>query len=185
MIGRFVDATIAYDGSPLRAHWILRRFGIVGDAIVAFRGPCDVTDAEMADLEDLGGVGIRGADMLHFLLERFDECGLETAVLRQRLLAATVAEELARRERPVRRDGDDLWWDDRKLSISIATRSAVSTLVHFALNVTNAGTPVPTAALTELGIEPREFAEGVLARVVAEQASMATARAKVRAKGEA
>ena len=44
------DETIAYDGSQLRAHWILRATGLVGDAVVAFRGPCKVADREMADL---------------------------------------------------------------------------------------------------------------------------------------
>lgn len=184
MIARWLDARLAYDGAQLRAHWILRHTGIVGDAIVAFRGACDVRDAEMADLEDLGGPGIRGEDMLHFLMERFDESSLEAAVLRQRLLAATAAELLRARGHAVTRDGDDLWFAGRKLSISIATRSPVSTLTHFALNVTTAGTPVPTAGLAELHVDPREYALGLLDAVLAEDRSIRTARAKVRGKGE-
>ncbi len=176
---------IDYDGSQLRAHWILRRFAIAGDALVAFRGACDVLDAEMADLADLGGPGIRGSEMLHFLMERFDDDGMRCAVLRQRLLSALATELLVERGHRTIRRGDDLWFDGRKLSISIATRSAVSTLFHFALNVSNRGTPVPTAALDELGVDPVEFADELLARAAAEEESMRIARAKVRAKEEA
>ena len=67
----------------------------------------------------------------------------------------------------------------------IATRSPVSTLVHFDVNVTNDGTPVPTASLDEAGVDPRAFAEDLLQRVAAEEASIRAARVKVRAKGEA
>ena len=185
MITRFVEDVIAYDGSQLRAHWILSRFAITGDALVAFRGPCRVTAAEMADLEDLDGPGIAGDDMLHFVWERFDEASLEAGVLRQRLLAAIAADVLREGGAAIARDGDDLWFDDRKLSISIATRSPVSSLIHFAVNVENGGAPVPTAALAELGHEPRAFATTVLDRVAAEERSIRIARTKVRAKGEA
>ncbi len=185
MITHLSDDVIAYDGSQLRAHWLLRRFDVVGDAIVAFRGPCAVVLDEMADLADLDGPGIRGDDMLHFLMERFDDESLDCAVLRQRLLAAIAVEALQARGHDVKRDGDDLWFRSRKLSISIATRSLVSTLTHFAVNVSNEGTPVPTAALSELEVEPRSFATDVLQRFAAEERAMRIARAKVRSKGEA
>lgn len=185
MIARWLDDRIAYDGSQLRAHWILRRCGIAGDAVVAFCGPCDVRDDELADLADLAGPGIRGDDMLHFLIERFDDATLENAVLRQRLLAAIVGERLRARGHLVSRSGDDLWFAGRKLSISVATKSAVSTLMHFAINVRNAGTPVPTAALEELRVDPRAFAGEVLEALFGEEESIRIARAKVRGKGEA
>jgi len=181
---RYVAETIAYDGAALRAHWVFRHFGIVGDVLVAFRGPCRVSDAEMADLEDLGGPGIAGDDLLHFLWERFDDASLETAILRQRLLSCVAAEELRERGVDATRDGDDLFVESRKLSISIATRSPVSTLIHFAVNVRNAGTPVPTAALDEWAIAPESFARAVMSRVEREEAGIAAARVKVRAKGE-
>ena len=38
---RWETETIDYDGSQLRAHWLLDRFGLVGDALVAFRGAAD------------------------------------------------------------------------------------------------------------------------------------------------
>ena len=187
MKARFLEIATAYDGSQLRAHWILRSFKIVGDALVAWRGPCRVSLPEMADLADLDGPGIAGDDMLHFVMERFDDGDLERAVLRQRLFAAcahALVKELAPAGSRVVRKGDDILVDEGKLSISIATKTACSTMLHFALNVTRAGTPVPTAALLDLRIEPRRFAERLLAEFVEEEASMLDARCKVRAKGE-
>jgi len=186
MLTRWIDGTIAYDGSQLRAHWILSQCGLVGDALVGFRGACRVTAAEMADLADLDGPGIAGADMVHFLWESFAEPGLLLAVHRQRLLAAQ-ARELLRElapDRIVRRDGDDLWVGTGKLSISIATVTPVSSLIHFAANAEQGGAPVPTASLAELGVDPVLFGKRLLERVAAEQQSIAAARAKVRPKGE-
>ena len=54
MICRRLTERIRYDGSQLSAHWILAHAGLVGDAIVAFRGPCDVARDEIADLETAG-----------------------------------------------------------------------------------------------------------------------------------
>ncbi len=186
---RFLDETIAYDGSQLRAHWILRHTRIAGDALIAFRGPCAVSEAEMADLEDLLlGDGIAGDDMLHFLWERFEDTGLGEAMLRQRLLSSMALETLHEsglRSTDLRRRGDDLYLGAGKLSISIATRSLVSTLIHFAINVTNEGTPVTTASLSDLGVDPGDFGRKLLKRVVDEETGLRSARAKVRAKGEA
>lgn len=203
---RWCDEPIDYDGSQLRAHWLLTRFGLVGDAIVGFRGRCDVVADEVADLEDLDGPGIRGDDMVHFVWECFGATDLLLAVHRQRLLAAQVREVL-RELAPtadVTRTGDDLYvCTDRsgagkpdrgerttgrlsigKLSISIATVSPVSALIHFAVNAQQGGAPVPVASLADLGVPVEPFALAVLDRVVEEQRSIADARAKVRAKGE-
>ena len=178
--------SIDYDGSQLAAHWLLQRFAVVGDAIVGFRGRCDVAEAEIADLVDIDGPGIRGDDMVHFVWECFGERDLLLAVHRQRLLAAQAAEVL-RRLAPaaeVARDGDDLFVGQGKLSISIATVTPVSALIHFAVNASPGGAPVQTATLAELGVDPDAFGPAVIAAVGAEQASIAAARAQVRAKGE-
>lgn len=182
----WIDERIAYDGSQLRAHWALARTGIPGDLLVAFRGPCRVLEAEIADLADVDGPGIAGDDMVHFVWEAFSAPDLLLAVHRQRLLAAQAGEILHAMSAAamVRRDGDDLWVGTGKLSISIATVTPVSSLIHFAVNASAGGAPVPTADLQQLGVEPRTFALALLDRVAAEQASIAVARAKVRPKGE-
>jgi hypothetical protein len=179
----WLESTLAYDGSQLRPHWIRGATGIVGDATVAFRGPCRVRAAEMADVADvLAGSTIAGDDMVHFIAEVFDDGDLPRALLRQRLLSAMAAEQL-RELAPgiaLQREGDDLFADGRKLSISVATRSLVSTLIHFAVNVTTTGTPVPTAGLLDLRVDPREFAGRLLDAVAREEESMAAARCQVR-----
>jgi hypothetical protein len=67
-----------------------------------------------------------------------------------------------------------------KLSISIASKSVVSFQIHFALNVVNSGTPVPTSCLSELGIESRGFAALVMKSFVNEFESILQATQKVR-----
>lgn len=186
LITHWIDRRIAYDGSQLSAHWILAETGLAGDALVAFRGPCRVERAEIADLADLDGPGIAADDMLHFMWECFASTDLLLAVHRQRLLSATAGEllnELAVAAE-VRRAGDDLFVDDGKLSISIATASPVSTLIHFALNISPGGAPVRIATLQQLGVDPVRFASRLLSQVAAEQSTIAIARSKVRAKGE-
>ena len=182
----WLEDLIAYDGSQLRAHWILARCGIAGDALVGFRGPCRVAGPEIADLADVDGPGIAGDDMVHFVWESFAQPDLLLAVHRQRLLSAQAVEVL-RVMAPsavLRRDGDDLWVGSRKLSISIATVTPVSSLIHFAVNVVPTGVPVPAADLRTLGVDPLAFGRRLLEVVAAEQASIDEARAKVRAKGE-
>ncbi|MFT4513391.1 MAG: hypothetical protein ACI89X_000334 [Planctomycetota bacterium] len=180
------DQEIAYDGSQLRAHWLLDRFGLVGDAVVAFRGPCNVISDEVADLEDLDGPGIAADAMVHFVWESFTTTDLLLAVHRQRLFAAQVREVVQQLapSSELSRTGDDLYVGDGKLTISIATVSPVSALMHFAVNVQPGGAPVAIATLQELGIDPSTFARAVLERISDEQASIESARAKVRAKGE-
>lgn len=185
---RWLEERLEYDGSQLRAHWIRRNTGMVGDALVGFRGPCKVAEAEMADLEDLlEGTGIAGDDMVHLLWESFEESHLGLAIHRQRLLSAQALEclgELSPRGGELRREGDDLFLGQGKLSISVATATPVSMLIHFAVNVTNSGTPVQTACLHDLGVDPVTFASRLLDRAAREQESIRRARGLVRGKGE-
>ena len=187
---RWLPTKIAYVGTQLRPHWILQATGLAGDALVAFRGPCRVARDEIADLADRDGPGIAGADMVHFVWETFDDGDLERAVLRQRLLAARARETLQRLGRPARlvaqlvREGDDLWLARRKLSISVATKSMVSSLIHFAVNVGRRGAPVPICGLDDLGVAPVRFVRALLAACASEESSMAVARAKVRPREE-
>ena len=172
-----------YDGTQLRSHFALREFGIVGDSIVAFIGPCRVPLSRMVDLVDVRERSpIRAASMVHLIAEHFDE-SLEAAVLRQHVLAAIVAEEArqsASKRADVRRRGNDLFIGRRKLSVSVATRSPVSTLVHVGINIDPRGAPVPAVGLRELGIEPEALAHRLLDRYAEECAIAARSRAKVR-----
>lgn len=176
------DHQIAYLGDQLRSHWILDTFGCFGDAVCAFLGPCEVPTTSLVDLADVReGAIIRARLMLHFIAEWFD-ADLERAILRQRLLVALAA-DLLRESCPdlaLRRSGDDLYVGERKLSVSIATASPVSTLVHFGINVDPAGAPVSAVGLQELGVEPLAFARELMARFATELEGVRAARVKVR-----
>jgi len=173
---------LAYTGHQLRSHWILDSFGLQGDAIVAFRGPCEVALSEMVDLADVAaGEAIEAVEMLHLIAEHFDR-DLQRAVLRQRLLICTLAEHLAMRPGvpPLRREGDDLFVGERKLTVSIATLSPVSALIHVGVNIDPTGAPVPAVGLAEWGVDADELAREVLEAWAAELRSAHLATCKVR-----
>jgi len=178
---RFFARRTDYDGSQLASHWAYRTCNVAGDSAVAFVGACDVPLAMMVDLADVKRrAPIFSRKMLHFIVEHFDT-DLEKAVLRQRLLAQLALDELARRTgRPLRRDGDDLYDGDAKLSVSIATASPVSTLIHFGINIDSRDTPVKTRGLRDYRVQPKSYALAVLKRYAAELADIAHARCTVR-----
>jgi len=182
MIGKFIEEEIPYTGRELSSHWAYRRFGLLGDSIVAFLGPCDLPVERMADLEDVrSDAPIRSERMLHFIVEHFGST-LESAVLRQRLLICLIAEELSQAGEvsQIVRKGDDLFRGDGKLSVSIAVRSPVSTMIHTGLNVITKGTPVKTAGLKDLDVEPEDLAAAILRRYAGEMEGIAKACCKVR-----
>ncbi|MGE3759662.1 MAG: DUF366 family protein [Pseudobdellovibrionaceae bacterium] len=182
MKSRFLTVSEKYDGSQLVSLRNYLQHGILGDSVVAWIGACDVAVDHMVDGEDLvAGAEICGGSMLHFIVEKFD-CTLLAAVGLQRLLASIVRDELAvSGAQGLVREGDDIYSADRrKLSISIATQSPVSSLIHFAVNVTNDGTPVKTLSLSDLKVEPRVFAEKIMAQFCDEVDSIVEATHKVR-----
>jgi len=178
---RWLSQEIPYTGRELRSGWIADTTGIEGDAIVAFVGPGEVPLENMVDMEDVHrGVPIKAAQMLHFLVEHFDT-DLARTVLRQRLLVCQAAEILNQTSmRQIRRDGDDLFVGERKLSVSIATASPTSTLIHLGLNIDPAGAPVPAIGLDELGVPAAEVAEQIMPAYVEEMQSIEAAQRKVR-----
>ncbi len=176
------DQSIPYLGTNLRSGWIREAFGLHGPALVAWLGPCHVRTENLVDLEDVAAEAeIRAELMLHFLAEHPGD-SLVLTVCRQRLLVAEAAEVLREMAPgiPLRRSGDDLYSGERKLSVSIATRSPESGLIHFGVNVDPTGAPVPAVGLAELGVEPAGFARRLLAVYAEETAGLERACGKVR-----
>jgi hypothetical protein len=127
-----------YDGSQISSLWAYSLFGIQTDSIIAFRGECDVFPEHMIDLEDKReNETIRSPDMLHFIIEHFDSTDLRLVYARQRLFTTIVASVLRDEGIPVSREGDDLFAGGKKLTVSIASTSAVSQKIHFGINVTH------------------------------------------------
>ena len=184
----FSEKERSYLGPELRPHFILSEFGVRGSAVVAFQGPCRVETDHLVDWEDrLEGDRIESLLMVHFLGEFFG-ITLREGVLLQRLLMAQMAERLGlhlrtqadESRRQVVRSGNDLYWAERKLSVSIVTASPVSVLLHAGVNVDPTGAPVAAVGLNELGVDASDFARGILESFSREMTGVDWACAKVR-----
>ena len=174
-----------YTGRELRPHFLLSQLGLKGSAVGAFIGSCQVETEDLVDLEDsLAGDRIEARWMIHFLGEFFG-ISLREGVLIQRLVMAILGESLSARlpqtsGLSIRRDGDDLFVGDQKLSVSIVTASPVSQLLHIGINIDPTGAPVSAIGLQKLGIIPDEWIPEALQRISSELDSMNWACAKVR-----
>jgi uncharacterized protein len=139
-----------YEGDALAPHWIYKTTRQMGDAVVAFAGPANVTLDHMVDVEDvLLQAPIYSRAMLHFVVELFGPTLREGILLQQLWMSAIQADINRRLDRPeLEREGDDLYAPGRrKLSVAITTRSLTSVLMHVGLNLDSADTPVPTVGL--------------------------------------
>lgn len=182
----FINKNFEYDGSQLRPLYAYENYKVLGDSIVSWVGPCNITLEHMVDIEDkIESSKICGDKMLHFIIEIFGS-DLTAAVSLQRLFASIVKdriEVMTLRKIKLDRDGDDIYMTEnkgqQKLSISIASKSAVSTMIHFAVNIVNDGTPVNTLCLNELGIEEYALAQEVMNYFIEEHRSIIVATKKV------
>ena len=136
----------------------------------------------MVDIEDvINNEPIYSKYMLSFITEQFG-IGLSEGVLRQRLLITIIKELLEERGIFVIRNGDDLMIDGKKLSVSIATKSMTSVLIHTGLNILSEGAPISASGLTsELGItDTKTFALDVMKKYAEELDDIQYACTKVR-----
>ena len=177
----FVENEIKYTGNQLRPHWIYEKFHILGDAIVSFIGEVDVGLDEMVDIEDvINNEPIYSQSMLNFIIEQFD-IDLTAMVVAQRLFISIIKDVLEEYGVSVRRSGDDLFYQNRKLSVSIATKSVTSCLIHTALNIIKDGAPVEASDLSEMGISDyKQFALKIMDKYKNEYEDIKLATYKVR-----
>jgi len=182
---KFIGKEICYTGKELAPHWIYKNHDIAGEAIVGFIGECDVKTSDMADISDvLSNSPIYSKKMLHFIVEHFNIPLIE-GVLRQRLLINIFREYLMDNGiSPVllSRNGDDLFYKDRKLSVSIAAKSVNSVLIHLGVNIDPAGAPVKAAGLeTDLNFENfMKIGEDVMCSYIKECDEIVHASCKVK-----
>lgn len=178
----YIDKEIKYIGSQLAPHWIYKNFKIQGDAIVAFCGECEVKLSEMVDIEDvINKEPIYSKYMLSFISEQFNT-ELVEGVFRQRLLITIIKETLEKRGFKAERSGDDLFVNNKKLSVSIATKSLTSVLIHTGLNILSQNAPIDVSGLeSDMGIKDiKEFAKEVMERYSLELEDIILASTKVR-----
>ncbi len=179
---QLIDKEIKYEGCQLAPHWIYKNFKMQGDATVAFIGECEVKLTEMVDIEDvINNEPIYSKSMLSFISEQFN-IGLVEGVFRQRLLICIIKEALEKRGFKITRNGDDLFFEGKKLTVSIATKSVNSILIHTGINIDSTGAPVKASGLTsELKItDIRELAQEILKNYSEEIDDIVLASTKVR-----
>lgn len=185
MHGKFLEKEIKYTGSELAPHWIYKNFNLQGDAIVAFVGEAHVKLSEMVDVLDvMTQRPIYSKCMLNFIVEHFNTTLIE-GVLRQRLLIH-IAKEVILPYMPkgtiLKRYGDDLFYEGGKLSVSIATKSTTSALIHLGINITSEGAPVKAAGLdSDMGLKNiEEIAQNIINTYTLECEQILSATCKVR-----
>lgn len=139
---KHVEEIFEYDGSQINPSWAFQEFGIYGSSIITWIGPVNITPDNLKDFADVG-LEIKSNYMVNFICEFFDQQppNMRIAYLRQRLLVMIFREVLTEKGVESTREGDDIFVDGRKLSISIASVSLSSAKIHFALNLEDKGTP--------------------------------------------
>lgn len=183
---KFIEEEIKYTGSELSPHWIYKKFHLQGDAVVSFCGECKVNLSEMVDIEDvINNEPIYSKAMLSFIIEHFN-IGLVEGITRQRLLICIIKEVLenlfSTNNSPftIIRSGDDLFFEDKKLSVSIATKTLTSVLIHVGINIDAAGAPVKAIGLNDLGISDiKGFSEKIMVKYSQEIDDIILASTKV------
>ncbi len=155
-----VDEIFEYDGSQINPSWAFQEFGIYGSSIITWIGPVNITPDNLKDFADVG-LEIKSNYMVNFICEFFDQQppNMRIAYLRQRLLVMIFREILTEYGIQSKREGDDIFVDGGKLSISIASISLSSAKIHFALNLEDKGTPsdVETIGLFDIKVNDEQI----------------------------
>ena len=167
---KHVDEIFEYDGSQINPSWAFQEFGIYGSSIITWIGPVNISPDNLKDFADVG-LEIKSNYMVNFICEFFDQqpTNMRIAYLRQRLLVMIFREILTEYGVVTTREGDDIFVDGRKLSISIASVSLSSAKIHFALNLEDKGTPddVETIGLYDIKINNQQvFTESNLLELI-------------------
>jgi hypothetical protein len=157
---KHIDKKFEYNGSQINPSWAFKTFGIKGSSIITWCGPMNITPNNMKDFADVG-LEIKGNEMLHCMSEFFDiqPANIRMAYMRQRLLVLIFKEELSKMGVESTRDGDDIFVNGAKLTVSIASVSISSMKIHFAFNLKDEGTPnvLDTIGLYEIKNEKGEL----------------------------
>ena len=156
-----------YDGSQLHHAFAYEQAKVLGPTICLFRGAANVKE-HLVDLEDfLADDFIKSKEMWHFIIE-IPGATITEMVIWQRLFISMCVDKL--RETPttldIGREGDDILVESsdddegyRKLSVSIATLSRFSGLIHVGINIeVGDGCPVAAIGLNQFIADPENVA---------------------------
>lgn len=164
----FIDQSLKtcmeYDGSQLRPFYPYEMSQERGDGIVAFVGPMCLSPKEMIDMEDvLSNDRIWSPSAINFIIELF-HINIETCVLYQRAFMQTIVDDMLAEGhkgklyssiQSITLEGDDIMVHDgeglKKASVSIASVSHISGLMHVGLNLeVDDNIPVPAIGLKNI-----------------------------------
>ena len=161
---KFLDKEQKYDGAQLHSHFAYEN-GVKGNSIVCFIGPAEVKE-HLVDCEDrLKNDFISSKSMIHFIIEIFD-ASLREMVVWQRLFITKVVDFLKDSSiRDVYRRGDDIMINGKKFSVSIATLSPVSGLIHVGLNI-EVGDNCPVEAIGISNIDDLRYDKESIAYIL-------------------
>lgn len=175
-----------YDGSQLRHAFAYEKCKALGPTISFFIGAADVKE-HLVDLEDaLADDFIKSERMAHFIIE-IPGVGIQEAVVWQRLFIHMIAKVIVDTVDgiAVDVDGDDVLVEDQKLSVSIATLSRFSALIHAGINIrVGEGCPVDAIGLSDFDgfynfLSEHEWIDSMARTFAAEYDSIVNATYKV------
>jgi len=141
-----------YDGSQLHHAFAYEQAKELGATICYFRGAAEVKE-HLVDLEDsLANDFIKSKEMWHFIIE-IPEATITEMVVWQRLFISMCIDNLRVEDEDcsvITRNGDDIMIGGSKLSVSIATLSRFSGLIHVGINIkVGEGCPVVAIGLDD------------------------------------
>lgn len=158
------EGILDYTGDQLHSLYNFKTTGMVGNSLFAFIGKMDVKTDHLVDMEDfVENDFIWSPKAVNFIIEIF-HIDIRTTVLYQRAfmqICKDVIKDMLMEANTVafqvKLKGDDILvksldekeW--KKLSVSIATVSHISGIIHAGINIdTDTNIPVPAAGLTNL-----------------------------------
>lgn len=166
------DSPIIYNGSQLSSQHTANNYDIIGNSVLIFRGGMKLSPDEMIDIKDilreshLNEILISSDDSIHFIIEEFDTQppNLEIEYYRLRILTQIIIEKLEEEGIKTKRIGTDIYINEKKLNVGIATIGASSGKIHFGINVGNTGFPshVNALGLLEIGMQENQIKDWVL-----------------------
>ncbi|MBP2143048.1 hypothetical protein J2127_000189 [Methanococcus voltae] len=162
-----VNTNLDYTGEEIEPLWAFKSFDVQKDSIVGFIGAMQVKIANMKDLKDVKEeaeyeIPISSKRAINFIVEHFDNCDLKTTYLRQRMLVNIVKDVIETKANiKILKTGDDLYYDNKKISVCIACKGVTSGKIHLGLNITSEGTPehVSAIGLLEMGLNESDLGE--------------------------
>ena len=176
---KFLTEEMPYTGPELKSLFLYEN-GLKGDGILSWFGSCDVKTGDLVDAEDrVNDDFIKSKKMVHFLAEFFHK-DVFFGICVQRLMAEMIIDTLKElTDKNFERQGDDIYSGSKKLNVSIATVSPLSTLIHFGVNIDSEGAPVEAIGLKDLNVDPVVFVNSCLEKFEEELEDIYQASVKV------